>query len=743
LIYRFGGFELEPERRSLRSTKSAQPVALTAKLFDVLVYLIEHRGHLIEKRELLDAVWPNVVVEEANLPQAISMLRRALGEDSREREYIATISGRGYQFVAAVEVVQREAADGAVAKINGGGAAEPDRTGSIAEARSELESSRRAAQGAAAARPPRRRARMVATALTGAGATALAMIGLGTLLGYQYRSVPEPELIRFEIWPPDKTTFAAPAQLAISPDGRTLAFIALEADGEWLLWVRSLDAAVARPLPGTEGAGQPFWSPDSDWIGFFAQGKLKKVQAAGGHPQALADAPDGRRGAWSPDGVIVFKPDLFSGLSRVSASGGEAAVLPLFAQGQGGTHPSFLPDGRRFVYWRGGSVYVGALDSSDAQALFTNPSPAVYADPGFLLFARQGTLFAQRFDAATLALAGDPVRIADSLMPPAYVGNTFSVSRSGVLAYRTLLQEDRQLAWFDRTGRQIELVGAPGDYQGVDLSPDGSRIAVERPDGRGGDIWVLEPRGTTTRLTFDAAQNNSMPIWSPDGTRIVFGSLRNGRWGLYRKASNGTGAEELLVESDVQKGAMAWAPDGDSIVYWVAGNGTADQWLLPLSGDREPTPLLDSRFLDYHAQISPNGKWLAYASNDAGVGLVVYVKPFPSGDGKWQISTSVGVLPRWRADGKEIFYVSAAAPGGKVVAVPVNESGPTIERGTPQELFDSGLSITTWHSYAVSPDGQRFLIPRPVSSFRNDGVPASSPISVVVNWTALLEADRP
>jgi DNA-binding winged helix-turn-helix (wHTH) protein/Tol biopolymer transport system component len=742
MIYRFGGFELEPERRSLRSTESAQPVALTAKLFDVLVYLIEHRGHLIEKRELLEAVWPNVVVEEANLPQAISMLRRALGEDSREREYIATISGRGYQFVAAVEVVRPEAADDTAAKINGGAAAEPDLTGSIAEARSELESSRQAAQEAAAARRARRRVRMVATALAGAGTAALVTIGLGMLLGYQYRSVPEPELIRFEISAPDNTRFAAPAQLAVSPDGRKLAFIA-ESAGTWLLWVRSLDAAVARPLPGTEDAGQPFWSPDSDWIGFFAQGKLKKVAAAGGSPETLADAPNGRGAAWSPEDVIVFSPNIFDGLSRVSASGGEPAVLTGFGQGQPGHHPSFLPDGRRFVYWRSGTVYVGALDSSDSQALL-NARPAVYADPGYLLFEREGTLFAQRFDAATLTLAGDPVRIAESLLPAAYVGKTFSVSRSGVLTYRTLVEEDRQFAWFDRTGRQIELVGEPGDYRGVDLSPDGSRIAVHRHDGKRGDIWVLEPQGTTTRLTFDATQDNSMPIWSPDGARIVFASRRNGRWGLYLKASNGTGAEELVVESDAVKIPMAWAPDGNSIVYAVGLNGNADQWLLPLSGDREPKPLLDSRYLEYHAQISPNGKWLAYASSDAESAgfLQVFVKPFPSGDGKWQVSTSGGFLPRWRADGKEIFYLSVA-PLGKVVAMPVNENGPRIEVGSPQELFDSGVQLAIWHSYAVSPDGQRFLISRPVSSFRDDGVPASSPISVVLNWTALLEADRP
>ena len=311
MIYRFGGFELEPERRSLRFTESGEPVALTGKLFDVLIYLIEHRGHLIEKRELLDAVWPNVIVEEANLPQTISMLRRALGEHSRAQEYIATISGRGYQFVATVDVVGPEPVGGAGAIVNAGASPAPAQAGF-----GEPRAGSRESPSTAAARPAWQRARLVAIGLAGAGTVALAILGLGTLLGYQYRSVQEPELVRFEILPPDSATFTTTPQLAVSPDGRKLAFIATDAEGTTLLWVRPLDAAVAQPLPGTEDAGLPFWSPDSDWIGFFAQGKLKKVRATGGAPRVLADAPDGRGGAWSPEDDIVFTPKLFSGLSR-------------------------------------------------------------------------------------------------------------------------------------------------------------------------------------------------------------------------------------------------------------------------------------------------------------------------------------------------------------------------------------------------------------------------------------------
>lgn len=267
------------------------------------------------------------------------------------------------------------------------------------------------------------------------------------------------------------------------------------------------------------------------------------------------------------------------------------------------------------------------------------------------------------------------------------------------------------------------------------MSPDGKRIAVHRHDTNGGDIWLFESarRGTMLRFTFDAAQDNSMAIWSPDGSRIVFGSLRSGKWGLYEKPANGTDREQLLVESDLQKMPMSWSPDGTSIVYSVAHPKTgSDVWILPLTGDKKPIPLLQTSFNETHPQISPNGRWMTYRSNETGR-EEIYVRPFPSGDGKWQVSVNGGTYSRWRPDGRELFYLTAAS-SGKLMSVKVNPAGSTFEYGDPIELFDSGyvnFAHGSYHTYAVSPDGQRFLIPRPEGT---DDDSAPPPITVVVNW---------
>ncbi len=286
----------------------------------------------------------------------------------------------------------------------------------------------------------------------------------------------------------------------------------------------------------------------------------------------------------------------------------------------------------------------------------------------------------------------------------------------------------------DRQGKQLGTVGSPQNYRGLDLVPDGTRLAVHRHDGVGGDIWLMElSRGTTSRLTFDASQHNSSPIWSPDGNQMVFGSLRGGKWGLYRKPSNNAVSDERLIESDVQVLPMSWSPDGDSIVYEQGNSLTSfDLWMLPLTGDRMPTPMLHTQFIESRGQISPNGKWLAYQSNETGR-TEVYVQGFPSGTGKWQVSANGGQSARWRRDGRELFYMNV--PGGMLVAMDVKADASTFEMGTPRELFNTGLSqpaahLGRYHPYAVSPDGQRFLIPRPTSTFTE----TTSPIVVVLNW---------
>jgi serine/threonine protein kinase len=589
---------------------------------------------------------------------------------------------------------------------------------------------------------------------------ALTMVVGATAWWFASRQVTQ-SVTRFFVYPPEKTTFVTlnrvGTSVAISPDGSKLAFAARDGSGKILLWVRPIDSLTAQPLQGTDDAAYPFWSPDSRFIGYFAQQKLLKIAASGGPPQTVcntASGGTGRGGTWSQDGTIVFNTGPGGTLSRVSSAGGQPSEFMRPAKGQiGYWFPWFLPDGRHFFFYSNGTsddvagVYVGSLDDAGSKRLAGADTAAVFdAQSSHLLFVRQGTLLAQSFDPTTLAVTGESFPIAErveSIVTPGIAA--FSVSNNGILAYGlgAGTAAGLQMAWFDRQGKQVEAVGPLANYRGIDLAADGKRVAAHRHDGTGGDIWVTDlSRSATSRFTFDASQENSSPIWSPDGTRIVYGSFRNGKGGLYQKLANNAGTEERLVESNGPTLPMSWSPDGGSIVYEVNDPKTSnDLWMLPLSGDRKSSPLLHTPFGEGHGQISPDGKWLAYHSNETGRNEV-YVQPFPSGVGKWQASTSGGSFPRWRRDGRELFYMSQPS-GGKMMAVDVKSSGATFEAGTPRELFDSpyvNLNHTGtvpgaggYHTFAVSADGQRFLIPHPPS---NDAASLTLPIVVVENWAA-------
>jgi eukaryotic-like serine/threonine-protein kinase len=562
------------------------------------------------------------------------------------------------------------------------------------------------------------------------------------------------DAMRFSIAPPGSGIFqtpllsgsAAPVGGTISPDGRTLAFTATNASGKVLLWVRPLDSLDARSLAGTEDAALPFWSPDSQSIGFFAPGKLKRVDINGGSLQVLCDVARGRGGSWNRDGVIIFAAGLATGLSRIAATGGEPQPITALRNGQlSHRFPYFLPDGRRYLYYGEGAraddtgIFAAALNDDSHQRLATADSAAVYASTGHLLFVRQGTLFAQPFDAVRLSTSGDPVPLAESV-PSEGTAAAFSVSDTGVLTYRSGLADD-QFGWYDRTGKLLGTIGPPGHYRGVELSPDGNRIAVHRHDGNGGDIWAVESSGALTRLTFDASQDNSSPTWSPDGRQIAFGSRRNGKWGLYRKRADGSTEDELLAESDAPRAPSDWSPDGKYLVYWLIG--TPDQWSLPLGTTHaQPIPVTGSRFVVNHAQLSPNGRWIAYASNQNGA-LQIYVRPFPSGEGVWLVSAGAGVMPRWSPTGRELFYLTSY-DAGMLMSVSVQTNRNTFVASMPRELFGAGMitpphstAINVYHTYAVSPDGQRFLIPRSTSTLRSSEA-APTPITLVLNWTTLL-----
>ncbi|HEY3026455.1 MAG TPA: protein kinase [Pyrinomonadaceae bacterium] len=514
-------------------------------------------------------------------------------------------------------------------------------------------------------------------ALTGwiiAGAAILLAVTIVAFTYFRRAPIGEIQATRFSIFSPEKTTLSGASDF-ISPDGRRVIFPAINKDGKRQLWIRSLDSLNAQPLPGTEEGVQAFWSPDSRFIGFSAGGKLKKMEVSGGPATTLADAPVFRGGAWNREGVIIFGSNINGPLYRITSAGGPAtAITTLDATRNQSAHswPRFLPDGRHFLYLarsilrEKSAIYVGSLDSSDSKFLINADSTPAYAPPGYLLFLRERTLMAQAFDAGKLQLTGEPFPIAEQVgFNPSNARAFFAVSDNGVLVYRDFVFTDTQLAWFDRTGKQIAPVGTVGQITNLALSPDEKLVAVTRFDTQTGstDLWLID-QARETRLTFDPA-NDASPVWSPDGIRIAFNSSRSGSIDLYVKPVSG-GTEDLLFKSSNPKGPQAWSADGRFILYSEADPKTnLDLWVLPQFGDQKPIPFLQTAFIETQGRFSPDGKWVAYASNESGT-FQIYVRPFPPSSGQWMVSTNGGNQPRWRRDGKELFYL---APDRKLMVV--------------------------------------------------------------------------
>ncbi|HET6890176.1 MAG TPA: hypothetical protein VFH31_03670, partial [Pyrinomonadaceae bacterium] len=556
------------------------------------------------------------------------------------------------------------------------------------------------------------------------------------------RTPVDERVLKLSVLPPENATVAgAGTGFALSPDGRRLAFVA-SFEGQNLLWVRSLDSLSTQSLSGTEGASPNiFWSPDNRFIGFFAGGKLKKVDASGAPPQTLCDGAGGG-GAWNREGVIIFSHG-GSGLHRVSATGGEPIPVTTLDQSRFETShrwPYFLPDGRHFLYLvrssqpENGGIFVGSLGSKDTKHLLSNTLSAAYAPPGFLLFWQNEKLMAQPFDVDEFQLTGEPLPVAEHVSYNLGLARAaFSVSENGVLAYRSGSSQVNQPLWFDRGGKQIGALGAAGLYLTLSPSPDESRVALDRVDTQTGtyDIWLVDLlRDIPSRFTTDPA-SDSNPLWSPDGSRIVFTSNREGQGDLYQKSASGSGNEEVMLKSSEAKVPDDWSSDGQFIVYETINPKTRrDLWVLPMSGDRQPFPFLQTEFDEHQAQFSPDGKWIVYTSDESGA-PEVYVQTFPASGGKWRVSTGGGSQPSWRRDGKELFYVAADR---KLMAVDI-KLGATFEARTLKTLFATRvLTLTGYrYHYAVTADGQRFLINTTIEEI------GTGPISVVVNWTADLK----
>jgi Tol biopolymer transport system component len=584
----------------------------------------------------------------------------------------------------------------------------------------------------------------------------LIVIGAAAALIF-YRPVPDTRLVQFSVPPPPGGAFEQAGGVtftvaSISPDGRRLAFTAKkDSTSKVLLWVRSLDSLLPQSFPGTEGAAFPIWSPDSKSIAFYAEGMLKKVDVTGGPPQGLAEYSFAglRGGAWNRDNVLLLPTNTNGSLSRMPAAGGKPVEVTKLLPGQNvHRYPSFLPDGRHFLYFAGGNnevsgVYVGALDSSESKRLLPADSQALYSPTGDLLFVRQGTLLRRAFNVKTLEFTGDPIPVAEHVAVNANQGS-FSVSDNGVLVYKTGgSSEEVMLAWVDRSGNLIENVGTDrGEYRGVDLDPDGKRIAVHRHEGNGGDIWIIETsRGPTSKLTFSALRDNSSPVWSPDGKRIAFGAQQNGKWQIYQTPANGGKEELLLDDQDRNVAPMAWSPDSKSLVLRVVDPKTqGDEYIFSFE-DKKLRPLLNGPLNELWAQISPNGKWIAYTSNETSRNEI-YIRPFPSGEGQHQISVNGGFAPRWRRDGNELFFLVSGT--FKLASVKMNAAS-GINSEPPVELFSTGY-VNFPHGggsflpYAVSPDGKRFLIPRPERpDLSAAGDATQTPITVIFNWASTVK----
>ena len=576
---------------------------------------------------------------------------------------------------------------------------------------------------------------------------ALATLAAAGLAIVHFREVsPEKSVVRFQLDAPEKT--ASTTFLTLSPDGKRLAFLANGDDGVLRVWIRSLDGLDAQPLPGTENASLPFWSPDSRFVAFWAGATLMKVNVSGGPPQEIGLAVGGGGGTWNHDGIIAFGSP--QGVRRISQAGGQVTPVTTPAPGETvNANPHFLPDGKHFLFSADGpegGVYLATLDGPDRRRLVAGKTSAEYSPgidpkgPGYLLFVQGTTLMAQHFDLEKLDLEGEAVPVAEQVSS-AFGGwlAMFSVSSNGVLAWTGAPPVRNQLVWFDRGGTSQGTLGPPGPYSDVTLSPDGKQAAVSFSMASGrADVFVMDlTQGVPSRLTFDDARH-TRPIWSPDARWLAFSSDRGAAWGMYnvyRRDASGGGEDQLLLKPGMIQTADDVSSDGKLLVYDSQDPKTgSDLWVVPVGADAKAAPYLSTAANESGGRFAPNGanspRWVAYVSNESGKNEV-YVQSYPPGGEKHQVSSDGGHGPRWSKNGDELFYLTSA---GDLMAVQV-KAGEKFEIGRSETLFrvhgpvgsDPGNSL----GYDVSPDGKRFLIMIPSSA-----QVGSLPFHVVLNWQA-------
>ena len=578
----------------------------------------------------------------------------------------------------------------------------------------------------------RSRERMLVSSLVAAGVLLVALAVPAAW--YVLADEPIPPEIRFSVDSPGR--LVAPMQIAVSPDGRNVVFVERVAlSGAAALHVRSLDSTEVREIRGTDGATNPFWSPDSRQVGFFTGGQLKRVPIDGGNPLTIAPT-GGNQGSWSRDGTILFSSN-DAELQTVSAEGGDVRTVHVDTEG---AHiwPLFLPDGRHFLYAaplaRQPGVYAASLDAPAARLIVPTVTNVAYVESGLLLFVRQQGLFAQAFDDRTLEVSGDPVRVADDILSNANGRAAFGVSQNGVLIYRAggTNAPVRQLAWYDREGKPLQELGNADTYQlNFDLSVDGTQLAMSKADAASGasDLYLMDlaRNAVTRRYTFDPLNSISGRdvVWSPDGSQLAYSRQPQGRStgiDIVAKASSNLGEEQTLVELTGNDFIEDWSRDGQYLAFMhMESEPPSDVWILPLAGDRKPFPVDESEFAKDEPHFSPDSKWLAYNTNESGTHQI-HVVSIPLKE-RIVVTTGGGVQPRWRSDGEELFYLGL---DGALMAVDMSMPR---SPGTPKKLLDTGIDVLpNIDQYAVHPDGKRFLLLKSVSE------ETGNPITVVVNW---------
>jgi serine/threonine protein kinase len=577
----------------------------------------------------------------------------------------------------------------------------------------------------------------------------LAALAAGVLL--LRKTSPEVQVLRAEIAPASNTVFSlspsSPGPVVVSPDGRSLAWAAVGMDGNTRLWVRDLSGTESREIESSDAAAYPFWSPDSRYIGYFSEGKIKKVLATGGPSITIGEAENPKGGAWKTDGVILYAPAHNSGIFRITDEGGEPVPVTELNESReenSHRHPRFLPDGQHFMYFtrvgamgtavEGSGIWIGSLAGGEPRRLTHASSQAEFAS-GHLLFTRGDSLLARPFDAERMEFTGDAQTLVEGVvaMSGAAIA-AYSVSQQGLLAYQIgggdLMTE---LAWFNREGARLRSLGEPAFHSGPTISPDETRAAVAIADQEtgAGDIWIYDlERGVRSRFTFDASEDVTA-VWSPDGKQLYWASSRVADFDIFSKEVDGADTDQEVQAGDHVEIPMSVSPDGRYLAYWKgsgAGVVAADILALDLKNPGEPIGLVVSEFNTGAAQISPDGRWFAYASDESGQSEV-YVSSFPQPGRKWQVSAEGGSQPQWRGDGRELFFLSPAA---KLMVAEVDPSGEAFKVGDVKQLFDTPRMAAAGQDYDVTADGQRFLM-------NTVGDSAFQPITLVVNWTGELE----